>query len=638
MKSFFLIIITLCALTVNAQQNFDPSKVNKKAAQTYSKAIEIAQNGDYRQGITILQGVVKTEPGFADAWLSIAGLYGELKKYDSAITNYERARSIDSNYFRDYNLPYSINLAGTGNFSKALSAINRFLSITNLNETSRKAADYRKRSYVFALDMAAKAGNQDYRFEPRNLGDSVNSKDSEYYPTLTLDGNELIFTRRLNNFNEDFFGTRRNTNRWSPSTSLKGRINTPQNEGAQNISQDGEWLIFTGCNFRDGFGSCDLYISYQTGENEWSTPENLGPAINTENWESAPSLSPDKRDLYFASKRPDGYGGSDIYVSHRLPNGKWTVAENAGPEINTIGDESCPFIHADNQTLYFTSNGHQGYGGDDLFLVKKGPKGSWSQARNLGYPINTIENEGSLVIASDGKTAYYASDRTDSRGGLDLYTFEMRADVRPAKTLWVKGKVRDVKTNKGLPSAVELTDLLTKQVVSRIQTDETGNYLTTLPVGRNYAFNVNRKGYLFYSENFPLSDKNPDSTYHIDIPLQPLEANATITLNNIFFDVNKSEVIASSQVELDQVVQLLKENPTIRIQIGGHTDNVGKPAENLKLSNDRARSVTNYLISKGIDAKRLVAKGFGDTVPVADNSSDLGRAKNRRTELKILGN
>jgi outer membrane protein OmpA-like peptidoglycan-associated protein len=293
-------------------------------------------------------------------------------------------------------------------------------------------------------------------------------------------------------------------------------------------------------------------------------------------------------------------------------------------------------MHADNQTLYFTSNGHLGYGGDDLFLVKKGPKGSWSKPINLGYPINTIENEGSLVVAADGKTAFYASDRSDSHGGLDIYTFELRKDIRPAKTLWVKGKVFDKKTSKGLPSAVELTDLSTREVLSKVQTDETGNYLITLPVGKDYAFNVNRRGYLFFSENFPLSQKDPDSTYNIDIPLQPIEPNAVIVLKNIFFDSKMFELKPESTTELDKVVQLLKDNPTLKIEISGHTDNVGKADDNLKLSDNRAQSVVKYLITKGIKPERLLFKGYGASKPVAPNTSEEGRAKNRRTELKVI--
>ncbi|HMI60618.1 MAG TPA: OmpA family protein [Puia sp.] len=637
MKILFLLVLLSIITVSQIQAQYNPDKVIKKAAQSYSKALELAQNDDFKGGIEALKQAVHLDPGFADAWLSMAGMYGELKNYQGAIDSYEKARAIDSNYFKDYNLPYSINLAGKGDFLTALQAVNTFLTVTNLNETSRKAGEYRQRCYRFALDYSAAHSQTGYKFEPLNMGDSINTAVSEYYPTLTIDGSTLIYTRRVNNFNEDFYESDRLNNGWTKARSLPGNINTNQNEGAQNISQDGQWLIFTGCNFPEGHGSCDLYISYLTPEG-WSTPENMGDSINTDAWESAPSLSPDKRDLYFSSRQPDGYGGSDIYVSHRLLNGHWSAAENLGPTINTTGDEGTPFIHADNQSLYFTSNGHPGYGGDDLFVVRKGPKGTWSKPENLGYPINTIENEGSLVIAANGKTAYYASDRADSRGGLDLYSFELREDIRPAQTLWVKGKVFDRQTHKGLPSSVVLTDLSTQQIISNLQTDETGNYLITLPKGKDYAFNVKRKGYLFFSDNFSLSREQGDTAFNIDIPLQPIETNAAIVLKNIFFDPNKYELKPESQTELDQVVQLLKDNPTLHIQINGHTDNSGKTTDNKTLSENRARAVTAYLVTKGIAQTRLAFKGFGDTIPVADNATQEGRAQNRRTELKVISN
>lgn len=616
------------------QAQYLPEKVNKKARALNEKALALAENGDYLASIAILKNAVAIDAGYEDAYLSMAGMYGELKQYDSAILYYEKAKAIDADYFRDYQLPYAINLAGKGNFKEALNATGNFLTINNLNDRSRKAGEYRRKCFQFAVDYANNNANLNYAFSPKNMGDSINSNMLEYYPTLTIDGQQIIFTRREKG-NEDFYGALWNNNTWSHSKLLVGNINSNLNEGAQNISQDGQWLIFTGCNFPEGYGSCDLYISFLTPEG-WSLPENLGGKINTEFWESAPSLSPDKRDLYFSSKRPDGYGGSDIYVTHRLANGKWTEPENLGPEINTVGDESCPFMHADNQTIYFTSNGHQGYGGDDLFLIRKGPKGKWSQPKNLGYPINTIENEGSLVITANGETAYYASDRNDTRGGLDLYTFELRADIRPVKTLWVKGKVLDANTKKGIPSAVELTDLTTKEIISKVQTDETGNYLITLPTGRDYAFNVTRKGYLFYSENFSISKKEPGTTVNNDILLQPLEANAAIVLKNIFFDVNSIELKPESQVELNNIVLLMKDNPTLSIQINGYTDNIGKPADNLKLSNGRAQSVVNYITSKGIAAARLSFKGYGSENPLADNKSEEGRAQNRRTEMKVI--
>jgi outer membrane protein OmpA-like peptidoglycan-associated protein/tetratricopeptide (TPR) repeat protein len=629
--TIFFILIT-CSLTA---QQYNPEKVNPKAAALYSQGLQQATDGNMDAGIRLLLKAVQIDKKFMDAFLSVAGMYAELKNYDSAVINYETARSIDSFYFKEYNLPYSIDLAGMGQFEKALAAVEDFKTIPNLRESSLKAADYRSRCYRFAVEYAKNYPDSGYSFLPVNLGDSINSSVSEYFPALTIDSKQLIFTRRVRSVNEDFYETFNKDGHWAMATSLPGNINTNFNEGAQSISQDGQWLIFTGCNFQEGYGSCDLYISYLTPDG-WSAAENMGNRINTDQWESAPSLSPDKRDLYFTSRRLGGYGGSDIYVSHLLAGGQWSEPENLGPEVNTIGDESCPFIHADNQTLYFTSSGHPGYGGDDLFLTRKGPKRKWSVPRNLGYPINTIENEGSLVITADGAVAYYASDRADSRGGLDLYTFGMRNDIRPVKTLWIKGKVFDKNTSKGLPSAIALTDLKTKDIISRVQTDETGNYLITLPVGKDYAFNVNRKGYLFFSDNFPLSQKSPDSTYNIDIPLQPLAANASIILKNIFFDVNRYTLKTESQVELDNVVTLLKDNPTVKIQINGYTDNAGKPADNITLSNNRAKAVVEYITVKGIDAKRMSYQGFGEKMPLADNSSEEGRARNRRTELKVL--
>ena len=368
----------------------------------------------------------------------------------------------------------------------------------------------------------------------------------------------------------------------------------------------------------------------------WSLPKNMGEDINTESWESAPSLSPDKRELYFASSMPGGLGGSDIWVTRRGANGRWSEPENLGPTVNTAGNESCPFIHADNQTLYFTSNGHRGYGGDDLFLTRRKPDGGWSAPENLGYPINTIENEGSMVVAADGRTAFYASDRADSRGGLDLYTFELREDVRPVRTLWVEGQVIDSITRYGLPSAVELVDLKTGLRLSRIQTDEEGYYMMPLPLGSDYAFHVNRKGYLFFSGNFPFSARVPDSTYRMDIPLQPVRKDAQITLRNIFFATGNFSLRPESAAELDIIVRWLQENPGVRIRINGHTDNVGQAADNMTLSTRRARAVTEYLQSKGIEASRLSFQGYGATRPVAPNTDDAGRARNRRTELEII--
>lgn len=638
MKKVLLLIILLPCFFQSKSQWYDPNNVDHNANTVYGLALNKAQNGDYDGSIKMINKAISIDPKFVDAYLSLAGISAQMKEYASSVSFFEKAFSLDSVYTSDYYLPYSISLAGCGRFDDALKSVNTFLLNPKLNDRSIKAGEFRKKTYQFAIDYAKSHPDKDYVFAPQNLGDSINTVDQEYFPSLTIDGKKLIFTRRANG-KETFYESDLDSGKWRKAFPLIGKINSPDfNVGAQNISQDGKWLLFTGCNFPDGFGSCDLYISYLT-KNGWSEPQNLGRNVNSEFWESTPSLSPDKKDLYFSSSRLGGYGGEDIWVCHRNDKGDWSQPENLGPDINTAGDESTPFIHADNQTLYFNSNGLPGYSEkSDLFVTRKLPNGKWSTPENLGYPINTIDDEGSMIVTADGKTAYYASDRKSSKGGLDIYTFQLRKDLRPLKTLWAKGKVYDIKTNAGLPSTVILTDLNTRQIVSKLQTDEDGNYLITLPVGKDYAFNVHRNGYLFYSENYDMSGTAPDSVFTADIPMEPIEANAKVILKNVFFDTKKTDLKPESITELDNVVRLMNENPNMKIQIRGYTDNVGKPADNLILSQGRAVSVVNYLLNKGVKKERLSYKGFGETNPIATNDTEHGKALNRRTELSVVSN
>ena len=627
---FWVLLLSNC---VNAQ--YDPTKINKKAFSVYMQAMEKANGRDFKAAIDLLEQCITIEPKYADAFLSLGGVYGQLKNYTKSTENYEKAFAIDSNYTNEYKLPYSINLAGQGKFQEALNTINSLLRSQKISPATIRAAEFRKKTFQFAVDYAASHSNSSYQFTPVNLGDSINTSSSEYYPSITINDSLFVFTRRGAGIREDFVeSTILPGHEYSKSKTISGSINEEPSKGAINISQDGDWLMFAGNFPSKGFGNFDLYISYQTPQG-WSEPINLGPQVNTEFWESSPSLSSDKSTLYFSSDRPGGYGGKDLYVSHRLPTGKWSEALNMGSSVNTAGDELAPFIHADNNTLYFTSDGLPGYGGSDLFVMRRKNANEWNAPENLGYPINTIESDGSLFIASNGVDAFYSSDRADSRGGSDLYRFELRPDIRPARTLYVRGTVFNKKNNKGIPATVELIDNATGQLSSKVQTDEQGNYFITLPVGKDYVFNVNRKGFLFFSDNFLLSQRAPDSTYEKNIPLQPIEVNASIILKNIFFETNKFQLDPKSQAELDKIVQLLNDNPTLKIEISGYTDNVGKPSDNLSLSNNRAKSVVTYLIGKGIAAQRVAAKGYGETKPVADNTTEDGKAKNRRTELKV---
>lgn len=617
-------------------QGYQPSQIGRKARGLYEQALGLAAEGDFRGSLSTTEKAIALESGFVEAWLTKAGLMGELRNFTAAVQSYERAFALDSLFCREYRLPYAINLGGAGRFAEALRALDGFLAFPDIEEGARKAAQYRRRCFQLGDSLAQHMASSGYVFDAKNLGDSVNTTFPEYYPSLTVDGRTLIFTRRLRGVDEDFLVAHQADSLWSQAQSLSGNINTNLNEGAQNISQDGEWLVFTGCNFPEGMGSCDLYMSYRTRQGSWSRPQNLGELVNTEAWESAPSLSPDKRFLFFASNRAGGMGGNDIWVSQRTANGTWGEPTNLGAPVNTPGNESCPFLHADGRTLYFTSDTHPGYGGDDLFVTHRGWNGTWDTVHNLGYPINTIGNEGSLIVAADGRTGYFASERTDSRGSLDLYSFQMRPGIAPKATTWVQGRVYDAKTRQGLPSSVELTDLAEGGLLHQVQTDEEGNYLITLPSNAAYGFHVRRKGYLFHSGSFPLLT-SPATPFLLDIPLRPIEKDAVIELKNIYFPTGSSLLASSSTTELDLLVQLLTENPTLQVRIEGHTDDVGTTADNLALSQRRALAVVDYLASRQVRRERLSAQGYGASRPVALNQTVEGRARNRRTELRILG-
>ena len=635
-KWVIIFLLLICCMQSNAQW-YNPEKVNKKAKTIYLKAYNLAVDGKYQESIQKIGEAIALYPKYIEAILTRAGIYADQKKYSLSVIDFEKAIALDSAFCKEYLLPYSISLAGSGKFEEALLAINSFLSIPDLDDQSIGAANYRKKTYCFALAYKKNHPATNYLFEPKNIGPAINSVYLEYYPSLTIDGKEMIFNRRING-DEDFYESRLVNGEWSTAMPIKGKLNTNLNEGAQTISQDGQSLIFTGCNYPEGYGNCDLYISFKNKNNEWTEAENLGASVNTDSWESNPSLSPDKKDLYFSSNRPGGYGGKDIWVSHKTNKGGWSKPTNLGPIINTKNDETCPFIHSDNLSLYFNSNGHEGYGRSDLFISKKNEQNGWSEPLNLGYPVNTIDDEGSLIVASDGISCYYASDFEKAENGIDIYSFKLRDDIKSLRTLWIKGHVFDQKTSKGLPCSIELTDINNRNHKSSIQTDEDGYYFITLPEGKSYAFNVERKGYLIYSENFALEKNSTDSFYNIDIALNPIEAGAKTILKNIFFSLNSFELMTSSNEELDKIVSFLFENPKVILEIEGHTDNTGTQSSNLLLSQKRSKSVFNYLVSKGIDSKRLRSKGMGDSYPIDTNDTEQGKSNNRRTEIHIISN
>jgi outer membrane protein OmpA-like peptidoglycan-associated protein len=435
---------------------------------------------------------------------------------------------------------------------------------------------------------------------------------------------------------EDFFISHWLGNGWEVMKNAGSPLNTGDNEGAQTLSGDGRLMIFTACNRSNGLGRCDLYYSIKEGE-RWSLPRNLGKPVNTTYRETQAAITPDGRTLYFSSDRPGGKGLHDIWVSHSDDNGQWSVPENLGDVINTKGIEMSPFIHPDNQSLYFSSDGLIGLGGYDLFVSRKDSTGKWQKPVNLGYPINTNRDEIGLIVNSRGDKAYYSSDVNKSNGK-DIFVFDLPMQDRPVMVTYMKGKVFDSDDNQLLRAQFELVDLETGKNIYRSFSDSlTGEFIISIPVNRNYMLNVSRKGYLFYSENFSLKNNYlVDKPYLKDVPLQPLKVGNRIVLRNVFYETDSYELKKASTSELNKVVRFLQANPEIKIEISGHTDDTGDLDYNQKLSENRAKTVADYLISESIKAERIVSKGYGENLPVASNNTEEGRAQNRRTELKII--
>ncbi|MCU0342118.1 MAG: OmpA family protein [Spirosomaceae bacterium] len=377
----------------------------------------------------------------------------------------------------------------------------------------------------------------------------------------------------------------------------------------------------------------------------------MGPNINSVAWESLPSLSANGDLLYFSSNRTGGMGGSDIYVSKRNADGTWSKAEILKGAINTTSNDQAPFIHPDGQTLYFMSNGHPGFGGMDVFFARKTKEGVWDTPVNIGYPINTEKNEGAFYVSLDGSTAFFSKEGTDRKfeklelsgdayhAALDIFSFDLYEGARPQPVTYVKAKVLDAVTKQPLQTNATILPLKDGKYFTQKSTGKDGTFLIVLPSGEDYALIVQKEVYLFYSENFSLNGVHKiDQPYELTILLQPIsglsaDKQKPIVLKNVFFDTGSALLRKESYSELNLLVELLQKNAALKIELRGHTDNVGSDSENLKLSENRAKAVVAYLVQKGIDTGRLRAKGFGETQPVDSNDTDTGRQNNRRTEF-----
>ncbi len=643
----FFLLLSACAVS---QPKPNTGSKNKKANEFFFKALEEANFGKFTEALDLLDKALKKDDNFVDAYAFKGDILYKQGKFSEAELCFKTALEKNPDAY-EVHLYLGEMYFDTKRYEEAEASLNSYLATPGLSEARR----YRATRYRDNAAFAKEAVKNPVPFTPKNAGPSINSESREYFPGITVDGEYFIFTRVVGqNRNEDFFYCKKiNDTTWGPAINLGAPVNTEENEGSVSVSADGQFIFFTSCNRskkntlqgrqngahpREIFPGCDLYYSRLEGT-KWSIPRHMGSVINSNQWESTPSLSFDGLNLYFASKREGGYGGSDIWVS-TFENGRFGEPVNLGPEVNTIGNEETPFIHPDNQTLYFSSDGKPGMGGYDFYVSRRKDDGSWDTPQNLGYPINTGGDEKGLMVNSKGELAYYSSDnRPDSYGAIDIYQFELPAQFKPQKLNYAKAIVLDDETGQPLEASAELFKLSDgSKVIATSTNTETGSFLVVLQANQDYALNISKEGYLFHSENFSLSQGSKDKPFELVVRLKKIKAGTNVVLKNVFYDVNSFELRKESQVELDKLASFLEANPAMKIEIGGHTDNTGNAAANQKLSENRAKSVMEYLIAKGIAANRLSYKGYGATKAIADNASEEGRQLNRRTEYKIISN
>lgn len=613
----------------------------KSAIKHYEKGLQAYELKQNNEAIEEIKLAIEKDSNFVEAFVLLASVYEDIKQPQEAISNYVKSFSINPDFF-----PVNYMRCGelerkSGHYQEALNHFEKYLSYPNISVERKKQIEENKNNCKFAIE----AMKHPVEFFPENLGSAINTKEAEYFFTFTVDQQNIIFTRKIADkqamfgFQEDFFMSTLKDDKWTESVHLPPPINTTANEGAPSISADGKALFFTICNADGGKGSCDIYLSQFRDDLSWTKPMNLGAPINTSLFESQPSFSSDGKTLYFSRKVKTGNKDNiDIYFSVLQKDMTWSEPKSVGDKINTFGNEGSVFIHPDNQTLYFSSDGHSGMGGLDIFISRRQPDGEWGEPVNLGYPINTFNDENSFVVSADGLRAYFASDRPGGFGGLDIYVFDLYKEARPLLTSYVKGRVYDALTKNPLAANYEIIDVESGKVIFSNTSDKAkGEFFACLPEGKSYMLNVNKEQYLFYSENFECRNTSEkQQVYNINIALNKPLIGETVVLKNIFFDINKFDLKTESYAELNKLLLFLGGNEKIKVEISGHTDNSGEVKNNQILSENRAKSVYDYLIQKGISPARLTFKGYGESLPLSSNETEEGRSRNRRTVFRII--
>lgn len=641
LRSGIAIVVMLlhCSLITFGQS------LSPKAEKLLKEAKVLAAKGKFADANKSLQKLLNKNPKFAEGWARMGSNLFSMSSFDAAESAFRKSLDADSTFSSE--VFFSLGMCQMKQ-DKYLDASESFYKYYGAQDAQAEKKERAKRM-AENLHFIHYAKGQPKPFHPISLGKGVNTQmHSEYSPSISYDEKSIIFTR--NTGQEDMYIAHQDSLGIFMEAVPMDALNTHQNEGAHAFSADGRFMVFTACDRKDSRGGCDLYYS-EMQRNVWTKPKNFGPDVNSTSWDSQPTLSPDGHTLLFASTRPGGHGGSDIWMTTKMSNGAWKVPVNLGPAINTKYKDETPFLHADGQTLYFRSDGYPGMGDFDLYFSKYNDTAkTWNAPTNLGYPINTFGDEGGLIVSLDGKSAYFASDydpvKQTNMGQLDIFTFELYKEARPVPTTFVNGEVLDDKTNAIIDDAtIVLRQLDSNEEPITFLSDRNGAFLGSLTAGKRYLYHVLHKDYIFYSDFFDLSDLDTlYKPYNLKIRLHRLPSqqvsadtiqNTPIVLKNIFFSSGSWALLKDSDHEIQQLYELLQQNPQTKIKIMGHTDNVGNDEDNLFLSQKRAEAVQEKLVGLGVNTSRITAIGYGESKPIDNNDTEFGRKNNRRTEFVL---
>jgi len=645
MKIYVSIVTLLICLGICGCGTSQKTITGQNKKRTSSRK---AQKPDHPAAVKTYTKQIQKDSKNVKAYVDRGNAYYTLKEYAKAEQDFIKALEIDPNYSEKIHLYKATVQRLQEKHREASASYARYLETCDRKEPScQRAATYQKQA-----SFAADAIENPVEFKPELLSQSINNGNSQYLPHFTIDGKKMIYTERIGR-QEDLFESHIKDGQFTKGMPIRG-LNTSSNEGAHCISPDGKQIIFTVCDNHRTYGSCDLFGSSLTKDG-WTRPKNLGKQINTDAWDSQPSLSGDGTRLYFSSKRAGGHGGSDLYVATRTGQG-WGNVKNLGSGVNSNRDDESPFLHQDNRTLYFRSNGHMGMGGFDIFLARReNLNEEFANVVNIGYPINSAGDEGGLYVSLDGAKGFFASDKTYYKGdtgakgrvNTDIYSFDIPVAAKPLPVSFLKTSVIDGSTGLATEASVKITALKQKDVYLSSTIEVGSELLVPIPVGNNYSIAVLKDGYLYHSENFSLDEGYAAAKpFEKVITLYPIPKESTaeliaeskpIILNNIFFETGSATLRPESNLEIDNLAAQLDENKNLKIKILGHTDNVGSEADNQKLSEDRAKSLFDALVQRSVSAKRLAYEGRGESQPIADNDTPEGRQKNRRTEFVIIG-